>query len=58
MGREKTREKLLTAARHVFVEKGYHDAKIDDIAERAGVGKGTFYLYFKDKRAVFAELVD
>lgn len=58
MGREKTREKLLVAARHVFVEKGYHDAKIDDIAERAGVGKGTFYLYFKDKRAVFAELVD
>ena len=58
MGREKTREKLLDAARHVFVTKGYHDAKIDDIAERAGVGKGTFYLYFEDKRAVFAELVD
>lgn len=58
MGRQKTRDKLLVAARHVFVEKGYHDAKIDDIAEKAGVGKGTFYLYFEDKRAVFEELVD
>lgn len=58
MGRETTREKLLVAARKVFVAKGYHDAKIDDIAELAGVGKGTFYLYFEDKRAVFAELVD
>ena len=59
MGRaEKTREKLLQAARHVFVEKGYHDAKVEDIAAYAGVGKGTFYLYFEDKRAVFEELVD
>ena len=33
MGREITREKLLDAARHVFVAKGYHDAKIDDIAD-------------------------
>ena len=58
MGREKTREKLLAAARQVFVEQGYHDAKVEDIAERAGVGKGTFYLYFEDKRAIFEELVD
>ncbi len=58
MGREKTRQKLLDAAREAFAAKGYHDAKIEDIARAAKVGKGTFYLYFSDKRAVFVELVD
>ncbi|MFO0709105.1 MAG: TetR/AcrR family transcriptional regulator [Sandaracinus sp.] len=52
------REALLRAARDVLVEEGYHHAKIDEIAQRAGVAKGTYYLYFKDKRAIFAELVD
>ncbi|MFO0619008.1 MAG: TetR/AcrR family transcriptional regulator [Polyangiaceae bacterium] len=52
------RKVLLDAARDVFADKGYHDAKVEDIAERANVAKGTFYLYFKDKRAVLEELVD
>jgi len=52
------RQALLRAARDVLVERGYHPAKIDDIATRAGVAKGTYYLYFDDKRAIFAELVD
>lgn len=52
------RAALLRAARDVLVEEGYHLAKIDEIATRAGVAKGTYYLYFKDKRAIFAELVD
>lgn len=52
------REALLRAARDVLVEKGYHAAKIDQIATRAGVAKGTYYLYFEDKREIFAELVD
>jgi AcrR family transcriptional regulator len=52
------RIELLRAARDVFAIKGYHDAKVDDIVGRAKVAKGTFYLYFKDKRSVFAELVD
>lgn len=52
------REALLAAARDVLVQDGYHAARIDDIARRAGVAKGTYYLYFKDKRAIFAELVD
>ncbi|GAB4200376.1 MAG: TetR/AcrR family transcriptional regulator [Sandaracinaceae bacterium] len=51
------REALLRAARDVLVEQGYHEAKIDEIARRAGVAKGTYYLYFHDKRAIFAELV-
>lgn len=51
------RQELLRAARTVFAEKGYHEAKIDDIVALAKVAKGTFYLYFPDKRAIFAELV-
>lgn len=51
------REALLRAARDVLVEQGYHQAKIDEIARRAGVAKGTYYLYFHDKRAIFAELL-
>jgi AcrR family transcriptional regulator len=52
------RKVLLDAARDVFADKGYHDAKVEDIAERANVAKGTVYLYFKDKRAVLEELID
>ncbi|MBL8678276.1 MAG: TetR/AcrR family transcriptional regulator [Myxococcales bacterium] len=48
---------LLRAARRVFATQGYHEAKVDDIAAQAGVAKGTFYLYFKDKRSVFVELL-
>lgn len=49
---------LLDAARDVFSQRGYHDAKVEDICARAHVAKGTYYLYFKDKRAVLEELVD
>lgn len=52
------RTQVLAVARDVFAEKGYHAAKIDDIVQRAHIARGTFYLYFKDKRAVFGELLD
>ena len=52
------RSDLLRAARTVFATRGYHDARIDEIAAQAGVAKGTFYLYFKDKRSIFVELLD
>ncbi len=52
------RSELLEAARDVFVEKGFGAASVDDIALRAGVARGTFYLYFQDKRAIFEALVD
>jgi AcrR family transcriptional regulator len=55
---EKRRNDLLTAARDVFATRGYHEARIDDIAAAARVAKGTFYLYFPDKRSIFVELVD
>jgi len=52
-----TRTKLLEAAEQVFAELGYHDASIVKITEAAGVGQGTFYLYFASKKDVFDELV-
>ncbi len=52
------RAQILSCARNVFARRGYHAAKIDEIVEAAGVARGTFYLYFDDKRAIFAELVD
>ncbi len=58
MGKAERRQELLRAAREVFSTKGYHDAKIDDIVAIARVAKGTFYLYFADKRSIFVELVD
>jgi AcrR family transcriptional regulator len=58
MKREQRREQLLRHARDVFAEKGYHNAKIDDIVAHARVARGTFYLHFEDKRRVFEELVD
>ena len=52
-----TRQRLLDAAEHVFAELGYHDASIVKVTESAGVGQGTFYLYFASKKEIFDELV-
>ena len=54
---ERTRHKLLEAAEQTFAELGYHDASIVKITEAAGVGQGTFYLYFSGKKQVFDEVV-
>ncbi|MFO0673718.1 MAG: helix-turn-helix domain-containing protein [Polyangiaceae bacterium] len=42
----------------MFAKRGYHATKIEDIVVAADVARGTFYLYFEDKRAVFGEIVD
>lgn len=52
------RLQILSHARDVFARRGYHAAKIDDIVAAAGVARGTFYLYFEDKRSIFEEIVD
>jgi AcrR family transcriptional regulator len=52
-----TRTRLIEAAEEVFAELGYHEASIVKITEAAGVGQGTFYLYFASKKDVFDELV-
>ncbi|MFP3920582.1 MAG: TetR/AcrR family transcriptional regulator [Dichotomicrobium sp.] len=48
---------ILTAALDEFVENGFADARLDSIAERAGVAKGTIYLYFDRKETLFEEAV-
>ncbi len=52
------REAILNAALEVFSEKGYHPATIDEIAERAGVGKGTVYSYFRSKSELMEQLIE
>ena len=47
---------LLQAALEVFVERGFSSARLDDVASRAGVSKGTLYLYFDNKEEIFTEL--
>ncbi len=58
MDKTERRQQILRSARDVFAKHGYHAAKIDDIVAAAGVARGTFYLYFEDKRAIFEEIVD
>ena len=55
---EATRSRILTAARTVFSEKGLDLTGIEDITERADVGKGTFYYHFESKEAVINVLVE
>jgi AcrR family transcriptional regulator len=52
-----TRQRLLDAAEQVIAELGNVDASIVKITEAAGVGQGTFYLYFASKQEIFDELV-
>ena len=50
-------QELLAAALDLFVEKGYAAARLDDVAARAGVSKGTLYLYFTNKEDLFKAVV-
>ena len=51
------REAILAAALDEFSASGFAATRLDDVAKRAGVAKGTIYLYFADKEALFQELV-
>ena len=50
--------KIKRAARKLFVERGYHATRPQDIAREAGLGHGTFYLHYPDKKACFLAFVD
>lgn len=56
--REQRRRELLDVALRVFAQHGYHHARIADIIDAAGVARGTFYLYFESKNAIFHALLD
>lgn len=51
-------ETILDAALAEFIEKGYAAARIEDVAARAGIAKGTVYLYFESKEALFKALIE
>ena len=51
--KEEKRNRLLEAARKLFVNKGYHETRPQDIAREADVAHGTFYSHFTDKREIF-----
>ncbi|WP_307355986.1 TetR/AcrR family transcriptional regulator [Hathewaya limosa] len=48
---------LFQAAYELFITKGFNDTSIDDIVKKAGVAKGTFYLYFKDKFDIINKII-
>src|ERR1700758_83521 len=51
------REAIIASALDEFSARGFAATRIDDVARRAGVAKGTIYLYFRDKEALFQELI-
>lgn len=55
--KEKKRIALLNTAFELFTVKGFSQTSINDIVEKAGVAKGTFYLYFKDKNDIRNQLI-
>ncbi len=55
--KKRTRQRLLSAAGRVFIRDGYHRPNTSDIVAEAGVGQGTFYRNFRDKRDVFETLL-
>lgn len=52
----RTRSRLLEAAKEIFEENGFLEARISDIAERAGLSHGSFYHYFESKEEIFREV--
>ncbi len=55
--KEERPAELLAAALELFVEKGFAGTRLDDVAARAGVSKGTLYLYFDSKEALFKAVI-
>ncbi|MEM9773797.1 MAG: TetR/AcrR family transcriptional regulator [Chloroflexota bacterium] len=55
---ETTRKKILDAAMNVFANKGYHDTKLDEIANESSTSKGSIYFHFPNKERLFLSLVD
>ncbi|HHW07163.1 MAG TPA: TetR/AcrR family transcriptional regulator [Clostridia bacterium] len=57
MDYEKYKDEIAMHALRVFVERGYHRATLQDVAERCGIGRTTLYSYFKNKEDIFLHVV-
>lgn len=58
MLREERREQVLRSAMEVFAQKGYHATSVGEIIRRAAIARGTFYLYFENKRQIFEAILE
>lgn len=56
--RENRRSQILETALDLFSQRGYHQTSISDIVREANIARGTFYLYFDSKQAIFQELLE
>ncbi|MGQ9843752.1 MAG: TetR/AcrR family transcriptional regulator [Spirochaetota bacterium] len=54
----KRQSEIMTIALEIFAKKGYHNTKLDDILQKAGIAKGTFYLHFDGKNDLLNMVVD
>src|SRR5262245_32950556 len=52
------RRRILDAAARLFAAKRFHDVRLEDVAQEAHVGKGTIYIYFEDKDALYLSLLN
>ncbi len=57
MKKESKKDRIIDAAVHLFSSKGYYKATVSQIAEEAGVAKGTVYWYFESKKELFQEIL-
>src|SRR5574338_418096 len=55
---DERKTQIINAAESVFTEKGFDQARMDDIAEETGLSKGTLYLYFKSKDDLIIAILD
>jgi AcrR family transcriptional regulator len=58
MERQARRAQVLRHAKRIFARKGYHRTNVADIIARARIARGTFYLYFENKKDLFEELLE
>ncbi len=53
-----TKEKIIENALRIFAQEGFFKTTVDDIAQAAGIAKGTLYLYFKDKASLYVSVIE
>lgn len=58
VNKDSKRSHILDCAKELFALNGYHNTSINDIIKKAGIARGTFYLYFDSKRTVFSEILE